>query len=386
MNVVAPIAAQSNAPRVERWPLAKLGAIMPQWRALAARALEPNVFYEPAFALPAAALWGEEVGANLVWSHTDRLLGLFPLRAERRYGLPPSVLTGWTHPYGPLGTPLVDRDDPAGTILAWLDHLAADAELPWLVLLPLVPEQGLFAAALDAALAQRPLLSALFGRHRRAVLAPGDDRAGYVERTIGAKKRKELRRQRNRLADLGTLKVESTTQAPRIDDALADFLELEALGWKGRAGTAAANNDAIRRFIDDAISGLAAERQARIDRLRIGLRTIAAVITLHSGDRAWTWKIAYDEEFGRSSPGVQLMIDITDSLLADQSIAHVDSCATADHPMIDHLWGERLALSDRLIALRPTALPFALACRLETLRRSGFAVAKGLRDRLRPRA
>ena len=386
MNVVAPITAQSNATRVERWPLSRMGAIVSEWHALALRALEPNVFYEPAFALPAAALWGEEVGVDLVWSQTNRLLGFFPTRIERRYGVPPLVLTGWTHPYGPLGTPLVDRNDPAATILAWLDHLVADAELPWLVLLPFLPQHGPFTAALDTALAQRLMPSGLFGLHRRAALAPGDDRADYVERTIGAKKRKELRRQRNRLADLGTLKIESTTQAGLIEEPLRDFLELEGRGWKGRAGTAAANDEATRRFFEDAVGGLAAERQARIDRLRIGSRTIAAVITLSSGERAWTWKIAYDEEFARSSPGVQLMIEVTEALLADSATAEVDSCATADHPMIDHLWGERLAVSDRLIALRPAPLQFDLACRLESFRRSGVALAKELRDRLRPRA
>ena len=44
--------------RVEWRPLAELGAIAAEWRELAARALEPNVFYEPAFALAAAPVFG----------------------------------------------------------------------------------------------------------------------------------------------------------------------------------------------------------------------------------------------------------------------------------------------------------------------------------------
>jgi hypothetical protein len=52
--------------------------------------------------------------------------------------------------------------------------------------------------------------------------------------------------------------------------------------------------------------------------------------------------------------------------------------------MIDHVWRERLALSDRLIALRPSMVPFALTCRIETLRRLAIAAAKAMRDRLRP--
>ena len=38
-------------------------------------------------------------------------------------------------------------------------------------------------------------------------------------------------------------------------------------------------------------------------------------MTLRSGDTAWCWKIAYDEAFGRFSPGVQLLLDVTQGLL-----------------------------------------------------------------------
>src|ERR1700683_5233204 len=75
---------------VEWLPLSQLESIVGSWRELASRALVPNVFYEPAFALAAAPLFGRDVGAVLVWSGTAprKLLGLFPARREtRRYGL-----------------------------------------------------------------------------------------------------------------------------------------------------------------------------------------------------------------------------------------------------------------------------------------------------------
>ncbi|HEY7298717.1 MAG TPA: GNAT family N-acetyltransferase, partial [Xanthobacteraceae bacterium] len=59
-----------------------------------------------------------------------------------------------------------------------------------------------------------------------------------------------------------------------------------------------------------------------------------------------------------------------------------DSCATADHPMIDHIWRERLPLCDLMVALRPQA-PFWSAQRLESLRNAAIAAAKQLRDKLR---
>ena len=59
-----------SAFRVEWRPLTELGAVAAEWRALAGRALEPNVFYEPAFALAAAPVFGRDVGAGLVWSRS----------------------------------------------------------------------------------------------------------------------------------------------------------------------------------------------------------------------------------------------------------------------------------------------------------------------------
>jgi hypothetical protein len=79
---------------------------------------------------------------------------------------------------------------------------------------------------------------------------------------------------------------------------------------------------------------------------------------------------------------VQLLLDVTQALLDDGTIARADSCATADHPMIDHIWRERLVLSDQLIGIG-TGPAFVAACALEACRRTMVAVAKSLRDLVR---
>jgi len=375
----------SPAFRSEWCSVAALESIAEEWRALAARALEPNVFYEPAFALAAAPVFGADAGAVLVRTAGGRLAGLFPARIDRWRGGFTSTLVGWTHPYAPLGTPLIDRDEPESVIAAWLDHLGRDPAMPAQLLLPLVPEQGAFAAALDRVLARQGRRAAAFGRHERALLAPGAERAKYLERAVSGRKRKKLRRLRRRLEDIAPVTVATATGAADVGVALKDFVVVEASGWKGRAGTAIVNNPAIRDFVQKAVAGLAAEGRARIERLLLNDTTIAAAVTLASGDTAWCWKIAYNEGLARSSPGVQLVCKLTENLLAQPTPLRVDSCATPDHPMIDHVWRERLALSDRLIALRRSAMPFALTCWIETLRRSAIAATKALRDRIRGR-
>ncbi len=375
--------------RVEWRPLRELQSHIPEWRSLAERAVEPNVFYEPSFALAAAPVFGRKVGAGLIWSRQapNRLLGIFPARIEpRRYGFAPPVLVGWTHPYAPVGLPLVDASCSEAVIEAWLDYLDGEARLPKLMLLPYLPAESRVATAIDAVIAHRGGRSADYARHARALLAPCSERASYLERAIDRKKRKDLRRQRRRLADHGSISTEIACSPSAVASALEDFFSLEARGWKGRAGTAARSKAHIAQFMETAVLALAAEGKAHISRLCVGGEAVAALLTLRSGTNAWCWKIAYDERHARCSPGVQILLDATQSLLGDPGVTRADSCAAPDHPMIEHIWRERLHLADRLIAPGPaSASIFYLACTLEGARRGAVQIAKAGRDFARRR-
>ena len=147
--------------RVEIRRLDELAAFATELRDLAARAIAPNAFYEPAFMAASAPVFGRDVLAGLVWRRAApaRLIGFFPVAIERRrYGLNMPMLVGWTHPYGPLGTPLIDRDGGDAAVAAWLDHLAADPALPKLLLMPYLPAEGDIAQRLRrrARPSQRP--------------------------------------------------------------------------------------------------------------------------------------------------------------------------------------------------------------------------------------
>jgi CelD/BcsL family acetyltransferase involved in cellulose biosynthesis len=133
--------------------------------------------------------------------------------------------------------------------------------------------------------------------------------------------------------------------------------------------------------MEAAVTGLGGEAKARIAGLYLDDRAIASLLLLQSKDTVWTWKIAYDEAFARASPGVQIMLHATTALLEDRALARADSCAIANHPMIDHIWRERLPVADRLIHVGPHgSAAFRLAASLEAARRAALALAKrGLR-------
>jgi hypothetical protein len=289
---------------------------------------------------------------------------------------------GWINPYAPLGVPLIDREAAEPVLGAWLEHMASYR--PRLLLLPMFPQQGELARVFDAALVRRDGASMAFAVHERALLSPAGDRADYIERALPRKKLKELGRQLRRLSDDGAVAWDIARDPAAIGAALADFLALEEAGWKGRAGTAAARSPQIGAFLEAAVAALAHEGKAEIMRLMLAGRAIAALIVLRSGDTAWCWKIAYDEQHARASPGVQLMLQATKTLLAEPGLSHIDSCAAPDHPMIDHIWRERLPLADRLVRPGPDGgAAFALTRLLEAARTRTIAAARRARDLLR---
>ena len=156
-GTVAAIASARRAVLADRYPvnsfsvewrwLADLVPVTRDWRDLAARALEPNVFYEPAFALAAGAFsaamsvrrWSGRGAAAQTVRLFSGARGAPPLRSAA------AAPQAWTHPYAPLGTPLVEREAAEPVISAWLTHLASDAALPGLLRLPLLVEDGHFA-------------------------------------------------------------------------------------------------------------------------------------------------------------------------------------------------------------------------------------------------
>lgn len=84
----------------------------------------------------------------------------------------------------------------------------------------------------------------------------------------------------------------------------------------------------------------------------------------------WIIKLARDERLDRFSPGQQLILEATRTMFEDEELMFADSCAEPGHPMIDHLWKDRLAVRDVLICNpnQPTALS-GLIFMLERARR-----------------
>jgi CelD/BcsL family acetyltransferase involved in cellulose biosynthesis len=136
------------------------------------------------------------------------------------------------------------------------------------------------------------------------------------------------------------------------------------------------SNATVAAILRDSLAGLAAVGALRFWKLALDGRPIAMLFAIAEGEDAWLGKIAYDEDLGRFSPGVQLILHATEQMFAE-GITRADSCAVPDHPMINHLWRDRMRVADVMIAA-PSVSPmiFAMTAAGERLRRRLRAFAK----------
>lgn len=351
------------------------------WNELAGRAIEPNAFFHPDWALAVSRYARGKAGARalLGWDGParGRLIGFLPVKPARdALKIPAPVLVAW-QAYAPLTTPLLDRDvaeeGARGLIVAAAGTGARG------LFLQAMTENGAAADALRrAALAEKFAPRAL-RRYARASLDATEECDVVLREALGSKKLKELRRQRNRLSDSGPVTFDIASSPGDVVRALDGFLELEASGWKGQRGTALGQDEGDTAFIRRAAGTLSGAGLFEIATLACNGVPVAAGLLLRHGRRAFFFKIAYDEASAKFSPGVQLTLDVTEHLCADSGIDVVDSTANADHPMIDRVWRSRIQLVDLLVPVRPGELPL-------TFFKIGFAArefARGVLHQLR---
>jgi CelD/BcsL family acetyltransferase involved in cellulose biosynthesis len=327
-----------------------------RWRALADNAIEPNGFYLPEWELTVNAFAQDRTGVSALTADSATagrdappLIGLLPaISAWRAYRLPLPALVS-ADPYGELGTPLLDRahaDEAATKLMTRARAAGAHA-----LILRNIPLDGPVMTAFTRSLERSWRAPRVLQSHARACLDATRDAEELLRDALGPKKLKELRRQRNRLAEHGEVIFTIATAPDEIARDLDTFLALEASGWKAKRGTALVQDEGDAAFVRRAVHDAATRGNCEIVTLYAGETPVASGIVLRHLDRAFYFKMGVDERFAKCSPGVQLTLDLTRHLCADPAIAMADSNAMPGHPMIDPIWRGRLAVGDVLIPL-----------------------------------
>lgn len=371
--------------------VSELAQFLPQWEDLTANAADTNVFYESWMLLPALRSYHSDrdfrfaliFGPNPeVPSGTAILYGLFPFERRRKYrGIPCAVLKLTKHRYMELCTPLVRRALVAECVTALLDWMESDAcDTPLLEFRFLGGEQRV-TQEIHAQVYQRRIPSYQTECSARALFRPAADKESFLNFALSGKRRKEFRRLEKRLSESGHLEYKILLRSEDPAPWVESFLRLEAKGWKGEEGSAMALRDDRRGYFQQIAT--AAHQAGKLMMLGLFLddRPVALKCNFLSGHGSFAFKIAFDEEFARFSPGVLLEIENVRSIHDNPNLAWMDSCAIPKHFMINRLWPDRRTIETFVMSTgkAPGSLAVAALPGLRWMKRTVVSVAKKFR-------
>jgi CelD/BcsL family acetyltransferase involved in cellulose biosynthesis len=344
------------------------------WAALTRRA-PGNVFMNPVALKVAQATDFAQVHMLLAWQRDTRPARHVGLRAfEHKHIAPlwPSFLAAPPYNYAFLSNPVVDPEFVNDTIAAFFDAIERERSLPNVVRLRYLDASSDSFGAIQQALAARGAQTLKLTERERpfATKSFGLKRAGST--------RKKLRQDWNRLCGLGAVTIANDRPQAAVEEAFESYLAMEAASWKGAQGTALLCDEDDATFARRLMSELAASGDASVALLRVDGRAIAAQVLLYCGTMAYTWKTAFDAEFGKFSPGALLVDKVTEQLFSGE-IDAIESCSP-EGGFMNHIWDGRRVTVDLLADLGARkSLGFTAVAMSER----GYAQLRGLRNKLR---
>lgn len=251
---------------------------------------------------------GKELAVHVAY-RGDELVGALPLCVQRRHGL--RVLSFLGVEQIALADLLLAEDAEAevGDELAKhgasTEHDFADFHG--------LPSSSRLAAALG------PSQLELIVRAEAPVLELNGREWEDVYRTRLSSKHRSLHRRRCRqLARLGTIETTVARTRDELAPALEDAFELHALRWRGRPDRSVFGTPRGKEFHREATSALAAlDDVVRIVTLKLDGRPIAFVYYLVLAGTMYCYRLAFDPEFQRFSPGLVNRYDALENAFAE---------------------------------------------------------------------
>jgi CelD/BcsL family acetyltransferase involved in cellulose biosynthesis len=220
----------------------------------------------------------------------------------------------------------------------WLGAAASVLELRY------VPRHGPFAEALADALASEKSAVVPVAQWSRALLCRAKSAEAYVESALSGQLRRHLRRSEKKLLERHGLAYLHVAPGDDIGDEIEKFLEIEASGWKGRAGSALAASEANLRFAREVLGE--AHRRGRLHMVGLdaGGRPVARRVSLLAGEGSYAFKTAYDEAFAAYSPGVLAEAYSLREFHRLPTVRWMDSYTEPDNATVNRMWKDRRAM------------------------------------------
>jgi hypothetical protein len=206
------------------------------------------------------------------------------------------------------------------------------------MLLRMLDDLGLSMAVFDDVEAGSVLLRGFRARsghplHQIAVcsFSPYVDCSGTWDdywKSRGRKTREDWARHERRLR-AQQMNVVQVTKWSEAEPLLPTIFEIEASGWKGRAGSAIAQSRSTKQFYTDLVRQWGQEGRLHLFLLRVAGRFIAFQLCGQARGTLTSLKIGHLEEFSKFSPGHVLQMQVLRWVFEQNGMRAFDLCSPA---------------------------------------------------------
>ena len=152
------------------------------------------------------------------------------------------------------------------------------------------------------------------------ILPQSDDKENLIKayfKGLSKNRRQLLKKKRRYLDELGN--VEFVATRGYSTELIQKYFELESKGWKERAGTSVTFDQKTAQMHDDFARNVAAKNALFIYELKLNNQTIAMYISIMYDRQTIGWKMSYDEEYARFSPGNLLFMEVLNNCMRNGS-------------------------------------------------------------------
>jgi len=326
------------------------------WADLEARASVPNAFLSPYFVLPAIKhlVSPDNVFGVFVEKETTSIPSLVGVaffkvgKPTRRFPLPHLEAFESIHSY--LSGFLIDREyasDARRILYGWL----AEKNHQWHGLyINNCPTEDLFTEEARRIASDFAMQWTTYENWQRAVLYPKN--FDGIPISLPSKHAlKDYQRLIRHLQAAGHFEWILLRGNEPLDKSIDEFIRLEHMGWKGEKGTSLYSNPNHLRFFQEMAKGFNQAGRLFFTEIRLDGARISSTANLISGRAGFGFKMGWDPQYARYSPGIVNVTKIMEhgkELLGD--LDYIDSSTTPES-YIRKIWPGGRNLVEGMLSL-----------------------------------
>lgn len=321
--------------------------LIERWAELEHRAVDGNAYLSPCFIMPAVKFLSSKVRPIIICIedsfNTLTGVGIFELSSGTRE-MPLPHLKMYSSPYSYLSGLLVDKRYLKSTLAAFFTFFCQPKASWYGVEFVKMYKDTRLAHELNAISLLNGVPWFEYMSNSRSILVLEKSGSFFMDKRLSRKRKNNIKKSYRILEKYGKKQWHLVSGRQVLSEYINNFLKLEHMGWKRKEGTSLLSQRNHEAFFREMINLSLKRGHVFFTELLLNNKVIASTCNLISGKAGFAFKIGWDPDYAKMSPGFLNEVEFVKNvkwLLPD--LEFIDSGAT-EGSFIEVLWPEKRTL------------------------------------------